>query len=290
MLTSWLWCGLILGATLAVEPTTVMLWPSGAPGALGREPGDQPAIIVHLPSANVANGTGVVVCPGGGYGMLALKHEGDDIARWLNDRGIAAFILKYRLGPKYRHPIPLQDAQRAIRLVRSRAAEYHVNPQQIGIWGFSAGGHLASTAGTQFDAGKAEADDPIDRVSCRPDFLILGYPVISLVPPYYHAGSRQNLLGRNADEKLAESLCSERNVTKETPPTFLFHTNEDTAVKPENSVLFYLALRKAGVPAELHIYEKGKHGVGLAPGDKVLASWSGRLEDWLRVRGLLDAK
>ena len=232
----------------------------------------------------------MVVCPGGGYGHLAVDHEGDQIARWLNSFGVAAFVLKYRLAPRYRHPAPLQDAQRAIRTVRHRARELNLAPDRIGIWGFSAGGHLASTAGTHFDAGNAAAADPIDRQSSRPDFLILAYPVISFTTEYTHRGSLRNLLGDNPDPKLVESLSNEKQVTAQTPPTFLFHTNEDKGVPSENSVLFYLALRKAGVPAEMHIYERGPHGVGLAPLDRALASWPDRLAEWFQTRGLLLAQ
>jgi acetyl esterase/lipase len=200
---------------------------------------------------------------------------------------VAAFVLKYRLGPRYHHPAPLQDAQRALRTVRARAKEWNVDPGRVGIWGFSAGGHLASTAATHFDDGNADAADPIDKVGCRPDFAILCYPVITLKPPYAHAGSRKNLLGDKPDPKLLDSLCNETQVTAKTPPTFLFHTNEDSGVPPENSILFYLALRKNKVPAELHVYEKGRHGVGLASGDPILKTWPDRLDGWLRTRGLL---
>jgi acetyl esterase/lipase len=263
------------------------LWPGGAPGAVGNEEADRPTLSVYLPAAEKATATGVVVCPGGRYSGLAVDHEGRQIAAWLNSLGVAAFVLKYRLGPRYRHPAPLQDAQRALRLVRQRAGEFGVAPDRIGIWGFSAGGHLASTAGTHFDAGDPSAPDPIDRMSCRPDFLILAYPVVSFTTPYAHAGSRRNLLGENPDPSLAESLSNEKQVTARTPPAFLFHTDEDKGVPAENSVLFYLALRKAGVPAELHVYQRGKHGVGLAQSDPVLSTWPDRLAGWLRVRGLL---
>jgi acetyl esterase/lipase len=261
------------------------LWPGGAPGAVGNEDADRPSLTIRL--APKANGAAVVVCPGGGYRNLAMDHEGVQIADWLNARGVSAFILKYRLGPRYRHPAPLQDAQRAIRTVRARAEEFHVAPDRIGIWGFSAGGHLASTAGTHFDAGNPDAADPVDRASSRPDFLILAYPVISLTTQYAHGGSRRNLLGENPDPKLVESLSNDLQVTAKTPPAFLFHTDADQGVPPENSALFYLALRKAGVPAELHIYERGPHGVGLAPKDPVLATWAGRLADWMKLRGLI---
>jgi acetyl esterase/lipase len=196
---------------------------------------------------------------------------------------VAAFVLRYRLGPRYHHPIELGDAQRALRFVRFHAADYGIEGDKIGIWGFSAGGHLASTAGTHFDAGNASAADPIDRLSSRPDFMILAYPVISFTTPYTHRGSLRNLLGDNPDLKLVASLSNETQVTPETPPAFLFHTSTDSGVPPENSVLFYLALRKAGVPTEMHIYERGEHGVGLAPSDPVLSTWPSRLADWMKL-------
>jgi len=275
----------LVAALVAAEPEVELLWPNGAPGPLGGEDADRPTLTIHLPERR--SGTAVVVCPGGGYQMLAVNHEGRQIAEWLNARGIAAFVLKYRIAPRYRHPAPLLDAQRAIRTVRARSEEFQIRPDRIGIWGFSAGGHLASTAGTHFDAGDPEAADPVDRVSCRPDFLILAYPVISFTTPYTHRGSLKNLLGPDPDLKLVESLSNEMQVTPQTPPTFLFHTTADSGVPPENSILFYLALRKAGVPAEMHIYERGQHGVGLASKDPVLSTWAERLEGWLRVRGLL---
>jgi acetyl esterase/lipase len=270
-----------------VDPEWTLLWSQGAPGALGDTDADRPALRIYPPPEGKVAATAVVVCPGGGYGHLALDHEGSQIAKWLNSLGIAAFVLRYRLGPQYHHPIELGDAQRALRCVRSKAAEFRVAPDRIGIWGFSAGGHLASTAGTHFDQGNPDAADPIDRVSCRPDFMILAYPVISFVTEYAHKGSLTNLLGASPDPKLMESLSNERQVTPQTPPTFLFHTNEDKGVPAENSVMFYLALRKAGVPAEIHIYERGNHGVGLAPKDAILTTWSARLADWLKTRGLL---
>jgi acetyl esterase/lipase len=247
----------------AAGPKPELLWPSAAPGAEGAEDADKPALTPYLIPAGRGTGAAVIVCPGGGYSGLSMDKEGDQIARFLNSIGVAAFVLKYRLGPKYHHPIELGDAQRAIRTVRSKAEEYRVLPDRIGIMGFSAGGHLASTAGTHFDSGNASAADPIDRVSCRPDFLILCYPVISFLN-YVHQGSKRNLLGDNPDSKLVESLSNETQVTPQTPPTFLFHTNGDTGVPPENSMMFYMALRKAGVPAEIHIYERGPHGVGWA--------------------------
>jgi acetyl esterase/lipase len=246
---------------------------------------DKPSLSIFLPPAGRATGSAVVVCPGGGYGFLAVDHEGKQIAQWLSSMGIAAFMLKYRLGPRYHHPAPLLDAQRAIRTVRSRAAEFGISPDSIGIWGFSAGGHLASSASTHFDAGDPKAADPIDRVSSRPDFAILAYPVISFTTEYTHKGSRENLLGKDPDPKLVEYLSSEKQVTRDTPPTFLFHTDEDVVVPPENSVLYYLALRKAGVPAEMHVFQRGPHGVGLAATDQTLVVWQQVLANWLRTRG-----
>lgn len=269
-------------------PKPELLWPDGAPGALGNEDADKPTLAPYLIPAGRGTGTAVIVCPGGGYLHLSMDKEGDQIARWLNSLGVAAFVLKYRLGPRYHHPIELGDAQRAIRTVRTRAAEYRILPDRIGIMGFSAGGHLASTTGTHFDSGKPSAADPIERAGSRPDFMILCYPVISFATPYAHRGSLHALLGENPDPKLVENLSNELQVTAQTPPTFLFHTTTDATVPVENSVLFYMALRKAGVPAEMHIYERGPHGVGLAPTDEALSTWPSRLADWLRVRGLLN--
>lgn len=292
-----LWIALTLSLCSFPDDAKPMpLWNGNIPFAKSDDPKDIPTLTAYLPAKDKANGTAVVVCPGGGYGALAMGHEGTDIARWLNERGIAAFVLKYRIASKTLsapiHPAPLTDAQRAIRTVRSKAAEWGVDPNKVGIWGFSAGGHLASSAATHFDKGNADASDPIDKVSCRPDFAILGYPVISMKVPYTHGGSRNNLLGKNADDKLVESFCNDQAVTKETPPTFLFHTDEDKAVPPMNSILFYAALKKHGVPAELHIYEKGAHGVGLAPLDKFkdkgLSAWPDRLNDWLVRRRLAN--
>jgi acetyl esterase/lipase len=268
------------------------LWPGRAPLAVSDDPADVPMLIPYFPVKEKASGSAVVVCPGGGYGALAMGHEGTQIAQWLNERGIAAFILKYRLANKNRpgplHPAPIYDLQRAIRMVRANAEKWNIDTRKIGVWGFSAGGHLASTAAFQFDAGPSQDPDSIDGLSCRPDFAILCYPVISMKPPYTHAGSRQNLLGTNADETMVESLCNDQRVTKNTSPTFLFHTDEDKAVPAMNSILFFEALKKHGVPAELHIYEKGQHGVGLAlqAKDKALAGWSELLHAWLVRRDL----
>lgn len=283
----------LAGPSFAQEkPAFTPLWPKGAPGAMGTADKDVPAIAVYPAPADKNTGVAVVVCPGGGYGGLAMDHEGYQVAKWLNDLGINAAILRYRLGSaKYHHPIQLGDAQRAIRTVRSRAGELKIDPKKIGILGFSAGGHLVTTAATHFDAGKADADDPIDKLSCRPDFLIAVYPVVTFTNPYTHGGSRNNLLGKEnaSDPKLIELLSNEKQVTKDTPPTFLAHTSEDKAVPPENSIYFYLACQKHGVPAELHIYEKGQHGLGLGRPGFAFSDWPSRCEAWLRTRNVLPA-
>jgi acetyl esterase/lipase len=260
----------------------VFLWPNGAPGALGTADEDKPSLAIYPATGPNKTQTGVVVCPGGGYAHLAMDHEGIQIAAWLNNLGISAYVLKYRLGPKYHHPVEMWDVQRAIRYVRSRAADLAIRPDHIGVWGFSAGGHLASTAATHFATSDSDAD-PIDRQSARPDFAILSYPVITMLEPYVHSGSRRNLLGDQPDPALALLLSNELQVTTQTPPTFLFHTTEDQVVPVENSILYYLALKKAGVPVEMHIYQKGRHGVGLAQTDPILRTWPDHLAAWLEL-------
>ncbi len=271
---------------MSQEVQTFPLWENGAPGALGHEDSDIPTLTYYPALHGVP--TAIIVAPGGGYRMLAMNHEGRQVANWLNAMGISAFVLKYRLGPRYHHPIELGDAQRAIRLVRAHAAEYGLRPDRIGMMGFSAGGHLTSTAETHFGTGNANAPDPIDRASSRPDFAILGYAVVSFTAPYSHRGSGQALLGDSPDPKLLENLSNDQQVTPQTPPTFLFSTSEDTTVPSENSVAFYLALHKAQVPAELHIFQKGPHGVGLDLGDPSLGEWPKLLINWLRGLGLLE--
>ncbi len=276
---------------IAEEPLEIPLWPDGAPTNPGETVDPVPTLTIFPAPAENAIGTAILICPGGGYQHLAVDHEGLQIARWLNSLGISAFMLKYRIGTwegkKNNHPIPLWDAQRGIRTVRARAAEWKINPERIGILGFSAGGHLASTVGTHFDSGKPAAADKIERISSRPNFMILIYPVISFKTKYVHRGSRKALLGENADLSLVENLSNETQVTSMTPPTFLIHSSEDTVVPAENSVLFYLALHEAGVPAEMHIYERGKHGFGLAANDPVLSTWPDNCKRWLQVQGFL---
>jgi acetyl esterase/lipase len=263
------------------------LWSGAAPGALGTDDADVPTITVFLPRTTRDGTPAVVVCPGGGYQNLASNHEGRQVANYLNSLGMAAFVLKYRLGPRYHHPVELGDVQRAIRTLRSHAADWRLDATRIGVMGFSAGGHLAMTASTWFDAGNAQAADAVDRVSSRPDFAVLGYPVISMTAEWTHKGSQRNLLGETPDPDLARRLSGENAVMKDTPPTFIFQTNEDTTVPAENAVTYYLALRKAGVPAELHVFEKGAHGVGLANDMPALAPWSSLLATWLRGRGVI---
>jgi acetyl esterase/lipase len=269
----------------APRPAPVPLWKGPVPGALGTGPEDTPTISLYRPS-RIASGAAFVVCPGGGYGRLA-DHEGHDIAVWLNGIGVTAVVLKYRLGPRYRHPAPLQDVARAIRTVRARAQEWSIDPGRIGVIGFSAGGHLASTIATQSDAGNPGAADPIERLSSRPDVAVLAYPVISMEEGVTHAGSRGNLLGPAPPADLVKAMSTDRRVTARTPPTFLFHTGDDAGVLVENSLRFAAALRAAKVPYELHVFETGRHGVGLAADNPVLSAWPRLLENWLRARGFL---
>jgi acetyl esterase/lipase len=277
-------CGLATGpATGQTVPTAEPLWPTGkVPMNQGNGAIDTPEITPHIVSSQLA----VVVFPGGGYRNLALDHEGDQIAKWLNQRGISAFVVKYRLGPKYHHPVMLTDAQRAVRIARSRASQHGYRPDRIGVWGFSAGGHLAATVSTHFLQDTAPADDPTKSISSRPDFAILSYPVITGKDGVKHGGSFQNLLGDNPDPKLVESLSNETQVTQNTPPTFIFHTTDDKAVPVMNAILYYQALVAKGVAAEMHIYQNGRHGVGLAKDNPILATWADRLHDWLVPLGV----
>ncbi len=271
-------------------PQPTLLHADGAPGAKGEGEAHNPTLRAYLPDRDEANGAAVVICPGGGYRGLAIDHEGQQVAQYFNRFGVAAFVLRYRLAPDYQHPTPLNDAQRAIQFVRAHAEEYRIDKARVGVIGFSAGGHLASSLATHWHRGKSDATDPVARESCRPDFAILGYPVVTFTEKQYmHGGSKKNLLGANPDPKLVELMSNERQVNAETPPSYLFHTGEDTGVPAENNVLFYLALRKHKVPAELHIYQKGQHGLGLGAGSPVLKSWGARLEDWLRTNGFLTA-
>jgi acetyl esterase/lipase len=266
----------------------ILLWPEGVPLSHGTTDADKPRLTVFVPK-NQTTRTGIIVLPGGGYSHLAYEKEGTLFAQWLNNLGITAFVLEYRHAPDYQYPAPILDGQRAIRYVRAHAGDYNLASDRIGAFGFSAGGHLAATTGTHFDEGNPSAPDAVDRISSRPDFLILGYPVIAPLAPAA-AGSFKNLLGDNPDPKLVDEMTPDLHVTPQTPPTFLVLADDDTAVSPENSVRFYMALLKAHVPAEMHIYQHGGHGFGMAYLDPALSSWPGRLADWLRVRGYLSDK
>jgi len=265
------------------------LWPAGATGALGKEDKDIPTLTPYFPEDGKATGAAMVICPGGGYGGLA-PHEGEGYARFLNEQGIAGFVLKYRLGPGgYGHPAMLQDAARALRTVRARAGEWKLDPKRIGIMGSSAGGHLASTLLTHFDAGKPDAEDVIERESSRPDVGILCYAVITM-GQFTHEGSKHNLLGKEPSPELVRELSNELQVTKQTPPCFIWHTYEDNAVPVENSLQFAEALRKAGVPFDLHVYQKGQHGMGLGSvpyGGGERHPWTRDCIFWLQGQGFL---
>jgi acetyl esterase/lipase len=285
MLTIFSW----LTSAQAQPSNAFPLWPGGAPGYLGTADKDVPTLTPFIPDSAKATGAAFVICPGGGYGALA-PHEGEHYARFLNEQGIAGFVLKYRLGSGgYRHPAMLQDAARALRTVRARAGEWKLDSKRIGIMGSSAGGHLASTLLTHFDAGKSDAEDPIERQSSRPDAGILCYAVITM-GEFTHQGSRQNLLGKDPSPGLVRELSNELQVTKETPPCFIWSTEEDKAVPVENSLQFAAALRKAGVPFDLHFYQKGPHGIGLGSSNYDPTKWHPWTHDcvyWLKVQGFV---
>lgn len=281
----------LAAAAHAAPLDPIPLWPDKAPGALGDADHDKPTITPFLPPSEKATGAAIVICPGGGYGGLA-AHEGPGYAEYLSQQGIACFVLKYRLGSKgYRHPIMLGDAARAVRLVRSRAAEWKLDPARVGIMGSSAGGHLTTTLLTHFDAGKPNDTDPVERQSSRPDLGIVCYGVITL-GEFTHQGSKKNLLGENPDPALVENLSNEKQVTKDTPPCFVWSTLEDKAVPVENSMQFVAALRKNGVPFDFHVYERGPHGIGLSSGKNGIPAddvhpWAKDLLFWLKLRGFV---
>ena len=264
----------------------VRLWEGDAPGAQGNEDKDVPTLTIFKPAAGKANGAAVVVCPGGGYSGLA-AHEGKPVAEWLNRIGVTGLVLKYRLGPRYHHPAMLNDVNRAVRMIRSHADEWKIDPARIGVLGFSAGGHLTSTAVTHFDAGDEKSPDPVERVSSRPDFGVLIYPVITLEGQYAHAGSRRNLLGDNPGPDLVDSLSNEKQVTEKTPPCFLVHTSTDAGVPFQNSLMFADALRKHKVPVELHVFDHGPHGFGLGLNDPAIRQWPDLCAKWMEYHGWL---
>ena len=274
---------------VARAQAAIPLWATGAPGALGSRAEDQPIITPYLPPDGRSNGTAVVIFPGGGYQHLSMEKEGSDIANWLAGTGVTAFVVRYRLGPVYHHPAMLDDAQRAIRIVRARATEWSVDPARVGIIGFSAGGHLASTAGTHYDGGAESNADPIQRVSSRPDFMLLLYPVITMrADSVTHRGSRLNLLGATHDPALDVFLSNETQVTRDTPPTFIVHSTDDKVVPVENALLFYDALKRSAVPVEMHVFDHGGHGFGLAPADQALGAWTTLCEAWMRRHKWID--
>lgn len=283
----------------AASPLVIPLWPEGVPGA--RAIGDErpeaggrianvsaPTLTVHAPAIDRPNGTAVIIAPGGGYGLLSTEREGVQYANWLSTLGVTSFVLKYRM-KEFGHPAPLQDVLRAVRLVRSRAAEFKVNPARLGVMGSSAGGHLAASAGTLFDHPAGKTGAPLDATSARPDFLILMYPVITMDDPHAHAGSRKNLLGENPAPGLLQLMSVEKQVTSATPPALLIHTQEDQTVPVENSILFFQALTRAKVPAEMYLFEHGSHGMGMKEGFGTASDWPARAAEWLRNRGLLTA-
>jgi acetyl esterase/lipase len=284
---------LMTSSLAAVEPTVIPIWPEGVPGALangGAERLEDGRIAnVHVPTLTyfpapkeTANGTAVIICPGGGYTRLSVTKEGTTAAAWLNSLGVSAFVLKYRLG-EYGHPAPLRDVLRAVRLVRSRAAEFGVDPQRLGVFGFSAGGHLASSAATLFDHPDGRTGAALDTLSARPDFVALIYPVILMDGPFVHAGSQHALLGPAPAPERVALLSTDRQVTAQTPPTFIVHAQDDTVVPVENALAFYTALRRAGIPAEMDLFEKGGHGFGLLPGPAT--TWPLRCAEWMRLHG-----
>jgi acetyl esterase/lipase len=270
--------------------TAIPLWPGGAPGALGTSSNDIPTLTPYLPDPASATGAAMVICPGGGYEHLSAR-EGNDYALWLNQHGVAGFVLKYRLGSSgYRHPAMLQDAARAVRLVRAKADQFYIDAKKVGIMGSSAGGHVAATLLTHFDSGDPNSQDPIERQSSRPDLGVLCYPVITM-GQYAHQGSKDNLLGTNPPPVLVQLLSAELQVTSNTPPCFIWTTDEDKTVPMENSMLFASALRSNGVPFALHVYQNGHHGVGL--GDKPPFAhplpWAAECLSWLREQNFAPA-
>ena len=296
---------LALIGTVALAQETIKLWENEIPysnGTIGEEETldkgrvrniQDPTITVYLPDKEKATGAAVVICPGGGYWLLAINHEGHDIARWFNEFGVAGIVLKNRLPTSdnitEKSEVALADAQRAIRMTRHHAADWNINPDKIGIMGFSAGGHLASTAGTHFDSGLKSDTDVIQQMSCRPDFMILIYPVISMTEEFAHSGSRKNLIGENPSKEQMIRFSNEKQVTKDTPPTILIHSTDDKGVRPANSIYFYEALIANEVPAELHIYNSGGHGYGLGRKDQTSHNfWPENCEAWIRDMVLVD--
>jgi acetyl esterase/lipase len=294
---------ILLMSSLSAQNFTLKVWPDGAPekndppgaerswvdGIERIENISEAEIYVYLPEKEKNTGAAVVICPGGGYWIEAIEHEGYQIAEYMQQQGIAGIVLKYRL-PYGNHKIPLMDAQRAIRLVRSKAREWNIDPNKIGIAGSSAGGHLASTAGTHFDAGNPQAGDPLEKLSCRPDFMLLLYPVVTFKEEWGHMGSRKNLIGEGNDWKMVKEYSNELQVTADTPPAFFILADDDKAVPPRNSVEMYLAMKKYGIPAELHIFNKGGHGFGMRKTGLPVSNWPVMFIDWLESLQFISKK
>ena len=284
----------MIASQFSQSQTVVKLWPDGTPGpVVSPKPEEtfegrrvryvsEPTLTVYLPAKEHNTGVAVIICPGGGYGIEAMDHEGYDVAEFLQNHGIAGIVLKYRL-PYGHSEIPLQDAQQAMRLVRLHAEEWSVDPSKIGIAGFSAGGHLASTLSTHFDTGDKESNAPIARLSCRPDFSVLLYPVVTFKEEWGHMGSRENLIGKTNDWKIIEKFCNELQVTKQTPPAFIALADDDTSVKPRNSIEYYLALKREGIQAELHIFREGGHGFGMRKTGKAHDQWPLMMVEWMKA-------
>lgn len=282
----WLILLINLFMNFANAQTPIRLWEGDAPNANGKEVIDIPTITPYIAPKDKATGAAIVVLPGGGYRALSDVKEGSAVAEYLNSIGVSAFVLKYRLGPKYGQPNQLLDASRAMRMVRSRAAEWGTDPNRIGILGFSAGGHLASTMATHFDSGNPNATEEIEKVSSRPDLQILIYPVITM-GEFTHKGSKLNLLGENPSEELIKKYSNELQITKDTPPAFIVQGVDDKTVPMENSLLYVQSLRKNNVPFEFHLYEHGPHGFGLGGNDPILSTWKDRLAAWLVLRNFV---
>ncbi len=289
-----------MGAIQPITAQNVMkLWPNGAPGNNecpqpeemfeGRRVRfvSDPTITIYLPEKEKNTGAAIVICPGGGYWIEAMDHEGYDYAEYLQSKGITGIVLKYRL-PYGHHEIPLMDAQQAIRMVRYQAEEWGIDPQKIGISGFSAGGHLASTAATHFNDGDAASSDPVAKISCRPDFAVLLYPVITMNEQWSHIGSRENLLGKTHDLKLIDFYSNELQVTAKTPPTFLALADDDKGVLPKNSIEYYNALKKNDVPAEMHIFREGGHGFGMRKTGKAHDHWPDIMVEWMHFEKIIQ--
>jgi acetyl esterase/lipase len=287
----------IMSFTSAAQDFKLKVWPNGAPDSNGINQAEEvfegkrvrnvseAEIYVYLPKIGVNTGAALVICPGGGYAIEAMDHEGYDMAEWLSRQGVAGIVLKYRL-PNGHDQIPLEDAQRTIRMVRQKAVEWGINPAKIGIAGSSAGGHLASMAATRFDLGKPDSNDPIEKYSCRPDFMLLLYPVITLDEEFGHIGSRINLIGQGNKWELVEKYSNERQVSAQTPPTFMVLADDDTTVPPRNSIEFYLALKKFKIPAEMHIFRDGGHGFGMNKTNKPVDQWPTLFTQWMKAQGI----